>query len=428
MTSNIDLSNTEAEVKALAGFVQNPEAFWSLNDIALSPNDFLGQENKRIMRAIMAVTGAKKDPDMPALIETLKASDNFTTIEYLQRLGSIAVTVPQARDASKLVKGLSVSRQLALAGSQIAQIATEHRADAQTAISEAESVLRKVSAAVPEPDRSPDPADILRRLHSAGATESVRLKFVPTLQDITNGMQPGHLWVIGGFSSTGKSAFAVNLMADSMLDRNKWVMVASTEMTQEQYAIRLLSCLSGVPQKSIQNRIILPFDNKESLDEAERRVGKANLRMFDNLYRMEDIRSQASRMKDTVGLDVLIVDFIQNLRGEVGDYSYGDMTSIILDLQQMAKELRICVVAFSQISNEVAKYQNEGGSDDFYAFKGSGAIKDAADVAIMLKRKRIQQSEDLDVHVLKNRHGELKVIPTIITLATGRIVEATYVQ
>lgn len=425
---SVDLSNQEAEAKVLAGFLQNPESFWSLNDIGLGPKDFLGQENKRVMQAIMAVVGVKKDPDLPALIESLKASDNYSTIEYLNRLITIPVTVPQTRDAAGVVKGLSVSRQLALAGAQIAQIATDHRSDAQTAISEAEGVLRKVSASVPEPDRSPDPADILRRLHAAGENESVRIKFVPSLQDLSGGLQPGHLWVVGGFSSTGKSAFAVNMMADSMLDRNKWVMVASTEMTQEQYAIRLLSCLSGVPQKTIKNKVVLPFDNREALDEAERRVGKANIRLFDTLYRMNDIRAQAARMKDTTGLDLLIVDFIQNLRGEVGDYSYGDMTSIILDLQQMAKELRICVVAFSQISNEVAKYQNEGGSDDFYAFKGSGAIKDAADVAIMLKRKRIQQSEDLDIHVLKNRHGELKVIPTIITLSTGRIVEAEYVQ
>ena len=419
--SNLDLSNNEAESQLIAAFVRNPDAYWDLNDVGVVPGDFLNNENRRVMKAILAVTESKRLPDLPNVIEALKAGDNESTIAYATRLLSVPVSVAQAKEYAGIVKGLSVSRQLAQAGSKIIEVAAEKRSDASSAIGEAESILRKVRGNVPAPDRSPDPDDILRRLRTAGPEALVDIRFAPTIQYLTGGMQPGHLWVIGGFSSTGKSAVACNLIADVLASRDRWAMLVSTEMTQEQYMVRMLSLLSGVPQKSIRNGITLPMDNTEGLRQAEQRLARANLRVFDTIYRTTDIRSQATRMKEMEGLDVLFVDFIQNVRGDIGDFSFGDATGTILDLQQLAKDLRITVVAFSQVSNEMAKWD---GDENFYTFKGSGAIRDAADLAVMLKRDRVSQSSNLDFHVMKNRHGELRVIQTAIDLPTGRITES----
>jgi replicative DNA helicase len=158
----------------------------------------------------------------------------------------------------------------------------------------------------------------------------------------------------------------------------------------------------------------------EALKKAEQRLSRANLRIHDTMYTTSAIRSAATRQKETDGLDILFVDFLQNVRGDLGDFSYGDATGTILDLQQLAKDLRICVVTFSQISNEMAKYTED---NEFYAFKGSGAIKDAADIAVMLKRERQTKSPNLDFHLMKNRDGDLGVIQTAIDLPTGRITE-----
>ena len=421
MSRNFDLSNNEAETQLLAAFVKNPEAYWALNDVGVTPKDFVGAtENRKVMKAIENVTKDKKLPDLANLIEELKGSDNEGTIDYVSRLLAFPVSIAQAKEYAGIVKGLAVNRELAMAGSQIAALAADNRSDAQSAMAEAESILRKVRGNVPMPDRSPDPTDILRRLREEGSEALANIGFSPTLQGLTGGMHPGHLWVIGGFSSTGKSAVACNMVADVLVNRDRWAMLVSTEMTQEQYMVRMLSLISGVPQKSIRNGITLPMDNTEGLRKAEQRLGRGNLRIFDTLYRTSDIRSQATRMKEMDGLDVLFVDFLQNVRGDIGDFSFGDATGTILDLQQLAKELRICVVAFSQVSNEMAKWD---GDSNFYSFKGSKAIRDAADLAVMLKRDRVSQSTNLDFHVMKNRHGELAVIQTAINLPTGRITE-----
>jgi replicative DNA helicase len=406
----------------LAGVLRHPDAYWSLNEVSLDHEDFLGVETRKVMKAIGVVVSEKKVPELPFILEELSGSNSALTVEYIQRLMATPCTVAQAIEYSRTIKGLATSRHLTSAGAAIIELAREHRADSETAISEAESLLRKVRATMPVPERSPDPSDIMRRLRQGGPKTFIPIEFSPTLQELSGGLQPGHLWVIGGFSSTGKSAVAVNFLLD-VLRAGKSAMVISPEMTQEQYIIRLLSALSMVPQRSIRDRLPSTLEESAALKRAEQGLERSNLKVYDYVYKIQDVRSHAQRMSETVGCDVVVIDFIQLLRASAGDFSFGDMTEIILDLQQMAKDLRCTVVAFSQVSNEMAKWESQGGDDNFYAFKGSGAIKDAADFAIMLKRDRVRSSPTLDMHVMKNRHGEMRVIPTHMDLPTGRITE-----
>ena len=126
-------------------------------------------------------------------------------------------------------------------------------------------------------------------------------------------------------------------------------------------------------------------------------------------------------MSKMEGLDVLVVDFIQNL-SVTGD-EVADARTAIIGLQEMAKELRCTVIAFSQISNDMAFRQSQGDTGDYYSFKGHGAIRDAADVAIMLKRDQQAQSPFLEARVVKNRHEQLGKIIWKMDLPTGRISE-----
>jgi replicative DNA helicase len=423
----VELYNAEAEASVLAGMLRHPDAYWSINDVGLSSDDFIGTENRKVMRAILAVVGDKKQPDLPLVLEELRMDDGTLTVEYVGRLVVLPCSVAQAIEYARTVKGLATSRQLSAAGAAIIEVARENRADAERAMGEAESLLRRVRETLPAPERSPEPVDILRRIRQGGPKEFIVIRFLPTLQYLSGGLQPGHLWVVGGFSSTGKSALSVNFLTD-IIHQNKSVLVVSPEMTQEQYIIRLMATMSGVPQRSIRDRLPGDLEQAESLKKTEMALTRARLKVFDYLYRMVDVRSQATRMQEMEGLDVLIIDFIQLLRGSTGDFAFGDMTEVTLDLQQLAKDLRCTVIAFSQVSNEMAKWDSQGGDDNYYAFKGSGSIKDAADFAIMLKRDRVRQSPSLDVHLVKNRHGELAVIPTHLDLPTGRIVELEVIE
>jgi replicative DNA helicase len=229
--------------------------------------------------------------------------------------------------------------------------------------------------------------------------------------------------VVGGFSSTGKSAFACNLAADVMLQRDKHVAIFSAEMTQEQFAIRMLALLSGIPAIHIRDHVSIGVEQHNNLEQAQEMFEKSNVKIYDSLFEMQAIRSEATRIKHQEGLDVLILDYIQNVR-VIGD-EVKDAREVALECQRLAKELSCTVIALSQVSNAYAQQDSaEKGMGDFYSFKGSGAIRDAADVAIMLRRDRKNQSSTLRVTVEKNRHGSAGLrFDCDMNLATGRVVE-----
>jgi len=292
------------------------------------------------------------------------------------------------------------------------EVAAEYRDDASAAIAEADSLLRRVRDVMPEDEKSADPEDIIRRMRSASPTQTIPIRFSPSLHRLSGGLEPGLIWIIGGFSSTGKSALGVNLIRD-VLDVGRWVAVVSTEMPAERYMVRLLSLYSGIPQKIIRDRVTIGFEQADKLRKAEMFVAKAPLRIFDTVYRISDIRSRALQMSETTGLDVLFVDFLQNLRGRHGD-QFKDLTEAVIELQQTAKELGITVIAMSQLSDSFSR-QSEGigkdnsgmkGEFQWYSFKGSGAIRDAADFGIILMRDRKKRPNALSCIVVKNRDGE----------------------
>jgi replicative DNA helicase len=418
-----ELFNVEAESLVLAAMLRYPDDFHSINDVGLVHTDFVGGENKRIMKAIASVVGEKRNPDFPLVLEEVRLTGHDSTQEYLSGLLNVPCSIAQAHEYARTVKGLSASRSLANAGAKIIEVAREKRSDYDSAFAAADSYLHSAKQVAPADERSSRPADILERIRSAGPSETISVRFSPTLQRITGGLARGHFWVVGGFSSVGKSAFAVNLAMDVIRQKGH-VSLMSTEMTSEQYLMRFLSVSSGVSQRSIRDRITLPMDNTEKLERAERGLSSANLDIYDTLWRLEQIRAKAVRNKEQRGLDVLIVDFIQNVH--VKGEEFDDARQVALELQRIAKDLSCTVIGFSQVSNEMAKRDADGADRNYYSFKSSGAIRDAADLAIMLRRDRIGQSRTLNVSVVKNRHGELADIDCELDLETGTIVELEY--
>lgn len=414
-----DMTNAEAESLTLAALLRYPEEWYSINDVNLRAGDFTVGSNRKVYKAMLEVVGDKKNPDFLLVSEELRAAGE--DIDYLSALLDVPCSIAQAHEAARIVKSLAASRALANAGAKIVEVARDKRTDFEAALAEAESIMRTAKQVGPPDPRSDHPADILERMRNAVETEVVPVRFSPTLQRVSGGMAPGHFWVIGGFSSVGKSAVAVNLAIDAMMARDKKVAIVSIEMTQEQYLQRLLSAMSGVPQRALRDRITLPFDDGAALKRAEDKLSKGNIRIVDTLYRMDQIRAYATKRKQEDGLDVIMVDFIQNVvvKGE----EFDDARNVALELQRLAKDLSCTVIGFSQVSNEMAKRDADGGDRNFYSFKGHGAIRDAADLAIMLRRDRYGNASTLEMTVVKNRHGELADITCHMYLETGTIEE-----
>jgi replicative DNA helicase len=418
------LFNIAAESGVLAAMMRHKSSFGAINEVALSKDDFMGPENKVIAEAVLTVAQDSGEPDLALVIEHLSKRGKQDAISLVQDMMVAPVGVEQAKEYAHIVKNLSVNRTIGSLGADIITIAQENRTDYRDTLIEVESKIRDVVMSIPEEERSPQPKNIIERLHAKYNEKRIPIKWSPTLQSITGGLTPGMFWVIGGFSSVGKSAVACNMALDILRDPSHRVMIVSAEMSQEQYMIRLLSILSGVSQSHIRDNVTIGLEEHARLQRAEAKMAGSNLLVYDSLWTMDMIRSETKKVYTRDGLDVLIVDFHQNIH-VTGD-EVKDAREVALQLQRLAKELQICIVDFSQISNAMAQQDIEArGGGDYYAFKSSGAIKDAADVAIMLRRERRAQSPQLRLQVAKNRQGPLAEFVCDMTLETGQIVEVS---
>jgi replicative DNA helicase len=390
-------------------------------DIGLRPEDFYRRENVEIWRAMQSLNESKRPVDLVTVQEFLADRNSIespaTSLMELARCadGAFAFNAPAY---ALVIRDKAIRRGVLMAASQIASLAYREDDDVETLLDKADATLRRSKERALLAGKQPDPSDILKRVEGQKMVGmSTRL---PSLNALTAGMVRGHLWVIGGFSSTGKTASLINLTED-VARRDGVCMIASTEMSQEQYMLRLLSVTSGVPQRVLMHGG-MTVEQGPAYKSAREFWQRSRVRIFDDLYNVSRIRRKAIKVKEELGgLDVLFVDFLQNL-SETGD-EVKDARLAAIQLQMLAKELDCCVVALSQISNAQAIQQNESGIGNYYAFKGSGAIKDAADVAVMLDRDRQNAPSVLWWVMVKNRHGAMDKIATRFDLETGRIAQ-----
>lgn len=418
----------EAEAGLLgAVLVSGPDAVDPAVELGMVAEDFYDRKAQCVWSAIVYLYDNRKPIDIITVAERVDDENKWPDMNYGVRsylssvssgAGGSSLNAPYY---SRLVKDKSVRRNLISSAGQIAQIAYDESTDIETAIDRSEKALKNSKDKAPSSGRVPVPDDIIARL------EGLKSSGIQTrwsyLNKLSTGMTRGHLWVIGGFTSTGKSAVLANLLDDTVRAGGS-AMVASTEMSQEQYMLRLLSITSGVPQRNIRHGG-MTLDQSAAYTTAKTFWKTAKVRIHDDLYNVTRIRRMARRAKEQLGdLDVIFVDFLQNLN-ETGD-EVKDARVSIIELQKLAKDMNVCVVALSQISNAQAMQQQETGAmGSYYSFKGSGAISHAADLAIMLDRDRVNAPAVMWFNIVKNRHDSIGRFACKFELETGGLVQMT---
>lgn len=210
--------------------------------------------------------------------------------------------------------------------------------------------------------------------------------------------RPGNLWVIGAWTSVGKTAWMVEAITRLPDAR---VAVFSTEMTEEQNIARMLANKTGVSANVILSGKML--DKHEAMvDAAQSEVAARDIMVVDDIRDVDEIAMQCRKMKHGGGIDVVFIDFIQNLCKKGYSKKYEMMSQIAIDLQCLAHELRCTVVCLSQLPNSAAK--EDAG---ILEFKGAGEIAAACDVGVLMERAKNDKRVIL-FDIRKNRHGKLK--------------------
>lgn len=390
-------NNIDAERAVLGAILCDPDVITSARTI-LQPDDFYQTNHCEIFRAMVTVAG-KKDciPDLLGLSDYLRDSGRLDKIgggAYLAELADSCPSSAAIKHHAKIVKGKSDLRKTIAAAREIAVQASEPGADPS-------QIPTKLSIDLSRNAEINQVSQVIHALNQNIDTGYPGLyPGYEILRRTIRKMAPGHLWVAGAYTSVGKSAWLVDLICRLYRQGadNPGIAVFSTEMSCEQYLLRALSNHTSIPSWVITENKCKP-EQTARLIQAQVWLSKCNLYLYDRIYKIEDIERTARMLKEA-RLDVLCIDYIQNLWGE--GTIYDRMSRLAPILQYLAKDLQITIIALSQVSNQ---FQREKGSCGVFGYKGAGEIAASADLGIELERDK-NIPERMIFKVSKNRHGK----------------------
>ena len=239
-----------------------------------------------------------------------------------------------------------------------------------------------------------------------GALTGVTTGFAD-LDKLTSGMQPSDLIIIAGRPSMGKTAFALNLAQNAAVKGKKTVCIFSLEMSREQLVQRMLCSDSGVNMQSVRTGTITDAELiriASSLDP----LSKASIYIDDSAgCSVAEIRSKCRRLQSRVGLDMVVIDYLQLMQTS-GKYDNRvlEISETTRKLKILARELNVPIILLSQLSR--GPEQRTDHRPVMADLRESGAIEQDADVIMLLYRPAVYDAEadnTTEVIVAKHRNG-----------------------
>ena len=225
------------------------------------------------------------------------------------------------------------------------------------------------------------------------------------------GLHGGQLILIAARPGMGKSAFAQNI-AENVADTDLHAAFVSLEMSKQEVQLRSLSRACGIDSKQLRTgRIPAEDAGKLKAGVAALKLREGNLKVSDDAATtVAKLRADARKLKRTVGLDLLVVDYLQlMLSSQTSENRQQEISTISRGLKLLARELNIPIIALSQLNRAVESRENKRPflSD----LRDSGSLEQDADVVLFIYRDDYYNPDSIsqntaEVIVAKNRQGD----------------------
>jgi replicative DNA helicase len=230
----------------------------------------------------------------------------------------------------------------------------------------------------------------------------------------TSGFHPGDFIVIAGRPSMGKSAFVCSIAEHVVMDKNVPIGIFSLEMSKEQLVQRFLCSYAKVDAHKLRTGFLSPSD-WPLLTSAAGKLSESPLFIDDTpAINIFELRAKARRMKSRHDIQLVVVDYLQLLRGSgYNENRQQEISNISQSLKALAKEIKIPVIAVSQLSRDVER--REDHRPRLSDLRESGAIEQDADLVVLLYRDEYYNPESdkkgiAEANISKQRNGPTGVV------------------
>ncbi len=397
--------NIEAEMSVLGAILQSNDALLKCLEL-LQPTHFYRDAHRKIFAAARELFQRSEPVDLITVTNDLRRLGELEEVGSAAFLTSLVEAVPTAANVSyhaRIVRDKALLRQLIDVATEIVGLGYADQEDADELLEQAEQQIFEISedrvrrSFLPLKEILKGAFEQVERLYD----RKTQVTGVPTgfdkLDEMTAGLQPSELIIIAGRPSMGKTSFALNIARNAAIDEGIPVGIFSLEMSKEQVVQRMLSAEAEVDSNRLRTGFLRETDWPK-LTNAAGRLSDAPIFIDDSAaITVIELRAKARRLKAEKDIGMVVIDYLQLISGRLRSESrQQEVSEICRALKAMAKELKVPVVALSQLARR-AEERGEKGRPQLSDLRESGAIEQDSDVVIFLYRPGYYQARRADM-------------------------------
>jgi replicative DNA helicase len=426
----------EAEEAVVGAVLINPEVYYDVAQF-LSADDFYIHRLKWIWEAFTRLHEQRIPIDLLTVSEELDRAGQLAEIGGPAYLTALVNQVPSSLNAEaygRIVEAHSIRRKMIHAANQIASMAYNEETGVDKVLDEAEKAVFTVSERRIRHDLQPISAvlsDYYDRIDEL-AKRPEGIFGVPTgfidLDRMLSGLQPSDLLIIAGRPGQGKTGFLLSVAKNAALTHKKHVAIFSLEMSNEQVVQRLIAQETGIDSQRLRTG---------RLTEEEWPLFTHAIEVFSDAKIFLDdtpaitplqLRTKCRRLHMEYGLDLVIVDYLQLMGGDVRtENRVQEVSYISRNLKVLARELNVPVLAAAQLSRAVE--QRTDKRPVLSDLRESGSLEQDADIVMFIYRpdqyeKDTARQNVAEIIVAKHRNGPVGSVELIFRSALAKFENA----
>jgi replicative DNA helicase len=428
--------NREAEEAVLGSVLVNTEVYYDLAHF-LSADDFFLHRNQWIWEAFTNLQEQRQPIDLLTVGEQLDSQGRLVEVGGQAYLTGLINNVPSSIHAEAyghMVEEAATRRRLLDAANRIARLAHQSDTLLEDVVNEAEKAVFGVSE-----QRLPHQLQPIRQVLSEYydridylARHKDETIGVPTgfidLDRLLGGMQPSDLLIIAGRPGQGKSGFCISVAKNASQLHKQHVAMFSLEMSNEQLVQRLVAQETGINSQKLRLGEIQD-DEWPLFTQAVSALGETHIYLDDTpSISPLQLRTKCRRLHMEIGLDLIIIDYLQLMTGDTRmDNRVQEVSYISRNLKALARELNVPVLAAAQLSRAVEQRSDKHPllSD----LRESGSLEQDADIVMFIYRPDQYETDTLkqniaEIMVAKHRNGPVGSIELVFRESLAKFENA----